>query len=76
MTNTLELARQVVIVCTLIVNNNYNRPTVDVDKIISCTNIYNEPLIINKKRESLYNNEDTERNNVYIINDSDVEIDD
>ena len=76
MTNPLELARQVIIVCTMISNNNYSRPTVNVDRIISCNNMYNEPLVINKRRENSNNNQNTETNNVYIINDSDVEIND
>ena len=75
MTNTLELARQVIIVCTMLSNNNYSRPTVNLDKIISCNNILNEPLIINKTKQDI-NNKTTETNNVYIINDSDIKIND
>jgi hypothetical protein len=76
MTSTLELAKTVIIVCSMIANNNYSRPTVNVDKIISCNNMYNEPLVINKKRESNNNNQNTENSNVYIINNSDVDIND
>lgn len=76
MINTLELAKTVIIVCTMTANNNYSRPTVNVDKIISCNNMYNEPLVINKRRENINNNQNAETNNVYIINDSDVKIND
>lgn len=72
MTNSIELARQVIIVCTMIANNNYNKPTVNVDSIISCNNMYNEPLIINKKKE--INTDNIESKNVYIINNSDINI--
>ena len=59
------LAKEVIIICTMITNNNYNKPTVDVDKIINCSNMYNEKLEIVKKYER------RERSDTrYIIEDS------
>lgn len=66
----VEVGKQVIIICTIIANNNYNKPTVDVDKIISCNNIYNEKLEILDKKEK----ETKEKRNTYIINNSKVVI--
>lgn len=78
MTNAIELTKNVIIICNLIIeanSNNINRPVVNVNSIISCNNLYNEPLVINKTKQDI-NNKTTESNNVYIINDSDVKIND
>lgn len=45
------IAKEVIIICTMITNNNYNKPTVDVDKIINCSNMYNEKLEIVERHE-------------------------
>lgn len=77
MTSPVELAKEVVIICVMLANNNYNKPVVNVDKIISCTNIYNEELVVNKRRnpytDNLNNNSDSR--DVYVINDSNITID-
>lgn len=65
-----ELAKEVIIICTMITNNNYNRPTVNVDKIINCSNMYNEKLEIVKKqeKEKKANTTYTIQNSTIIIN--------
>ena len=68
LTAVAGLVKEVIIVCTMIANNNYNRPTVDVDKIINCNNMYNERLEILNKRER----ENREKGDTYIINGGEV----
>lgn len=71
LTEVAGLVKEVIIVCTMIANNNYNRPTVDVDKIINCSNMYNERLEILNKRER-EKEENREKGDTYIINGSEV----
>lgn len=64
-TEITGLGKEVIIICTIITNNNYNKPTINVDNIINCSNMYNEKLEIVKRYERR-----EEKDTKYIIKDS------